>query len=85
MTPVRRLSWGVVALAASLLVTALYHLGFAEFRGPELLQPLLGNGIITAGYLLTGSPLTSLIAHTLMHIAAVLHGMETTMQLPPHY
>ena len=85
MTPVRRLRWGVAALAASLLVTAFYHAGFAEFRGPALIQPLVGNGIITAGYLLTGSPLTALVAHPLMHIAAVLHGMETTAQLPPHY
>ena len=80
-----RLYWGAVALAGSLLVTALYHLGFAEYRGRGLLQPLLGNAIITAGYLLTGNPLASLVAHVLMHVAAVLHGMEGTTQLPPHY
>ena len=80
-----RLYWGAVALSGSLLVTALYHLGFAEYRGRGLLQPVLGNAIITAGYLLTGNPLASLVAHILMHVAAVLHGMETTTQLPPHY
>ena len=51
--------WRVVSqarlgLAASLLVTALYHLGFAEFRGVALIQPLIGNAIVTLGKLATG-------------------------------
>jgi hypothetical protein len=73
------------ALAASLVVTALYHLGFAEFRGPALLQPLIGNAIVTAGYLASGSPLAAIVSHVAMHVAAVVHGMESTVQLPPHY
>jgi hypothetical protein len=72
-------------LLASLLVTAVYHLGFAEYRGSALVQPLMGNAIITAGYLLTGSPLTPVLGHVIMHTAAVAHGMATTSQLPPHY
>jgi hypothetical protein len=80
-----RIVWGGVALLASLAVTAAYHLGFAEFRGAALIQPLIGNAIITAAYLLTGSPLAAILAHVIMHGAAVLHGMESTMQLPPHY
>jgi hypothetical protein len=80
-----RLYRGAVALAGSLLVTALYHLGFTEYRGESLVQPLVGNAIITTGYLFTGSPLGSLLAHVVMHVAAVLHGMESTSQLPPHY
>ena len=80
------LPWrGVAALASSLLVTALYHAGFEEFRGASLLQPLIGNAIVTIGYLLTGNPATPLVAHAIMHGAAVLHGMEGTTQLPPHY
>lgn len=47
--------------------------------------PLIGNGVLTVGYLLTGSPVTPLVGHVLMHAAAVLHGAETTAQLPPHY
>jgi hypothetical protein len=80
-----RMQWGTVAMLGSLTVTAAYHVGFAEFRGPALMQPLIGNAILTGGYLLTGSPLTPLIGHVIMHAAAVLHGMETTVQLPPHY
>lgn len=77
--------WGLAALGASFLVTALYHLGFAEFRGAALLQPLIGNALITASYLFTGSPLAPIISHVLMHGGAVWHGMETTAELPPHY
>jgi hypothetical protein len=80
-----RLRWGAIALAASLLVTAAYHLGFAEFRGPALMQPLIGNGAVTLAYLLAGNPLAPIVAHIIMHGAAVLHGMATTVQLPPHY
>ena len=80
-----RARWGGVALLASLAVTAAYHLGFAEFRGPTLVQPLIGNAAVTAGYLVTGSPLAAILAHVIMHGAAVLQGMEGTVQLPPHY
>lgn len=77
--------WGGAALAASVLVTAAYHLGFAEFRNATLVQPLIGNALITLSYLFTGSPIAPLVAHVMMHGAAVWHGMEATAQLPPHY
>ena len=83
--PVQRWTWGLAALAGSLTVTTLYHLGFAEFRGPALLQPLIGNAIITASYLVTGNPLAAILSHVIMHGAAVLHGAATAVQLPPHY
>ena len=74
-----------LALAASLVVTAAYHLGYPEFRGPQVTGPIIGNAILTAAYLLTRSPLSTTLAHVGMHVAAVLHGMETTVQLPPHH
>lgn len=73
------------AIAGSLLVTAAYHLGFAEFRGPALAGPLIGNAVVTLSYLVAGNPLAPLGAHVVMHLAAVLHGAATTAQLPPHY
>jgi hypothetical protein len=79
-----RLRWGLAALAGSLLVTALYHVGFLEYRGTGLVHPLVGNAIITAGYLLTGNPLAPILAHVTMHGAAVMHGPATALQLPPH-
>jgi hypothetical protein len=80
-----RFRWAFIALLGSTVVAALYHLGFAEFRSARLIYPVIGNGVITLGYLLTGSPLAAIVAHVIMHLAAVLHGMDTTMQLPPHY
>jgi hypothetical protein len=80
-----RVQWGGLALLASLVVTGAYHLGFTEFRGPMLVQPLIGNAIVTAAYLITGSPLAAILAHVIMHGAAVFQGMEGTVQLPPHY
>jgi hypothetical protein len=74
-----------IALLGSALVTAAYHAGFQEFRGPQLVQPIIGNTVITLSYLLTGSPLAPIVSHVVMHGAAVLHGMIFTMQLPPHY
>lgn len=80
-----RLARGLLALAASLAVTVVYHLGYTEFHGPAMISVIIGNAIITSTYLLTGSPLAALVTHVIMHVAAVLHGMETTLQLPPHY
>jgi hypothetical protein len=81
---VARYRWSFVALLGSALVTAAYHLGFAEFRGLRLMQPLIGNVLITLTYLLTGSPVAPIVSHVMMHAAAVMHGMATTTQLPPH-
>jgi len=80
-----RWRWGLTALAASLCITAAYHAGFAEFRSPALLAPLVGNAIVTLSYLATGSPIAAVLSHAVMHGAAVLHGTATTVQLPPHY
>ena len=76
---------GLLGLLASLLVTFAYHWGYPEFRNRQVALVLAGNSLITLAFLLSGNPLGSLISHTLMHIAAVLQGPETTIQLPPHY
>jgi hypothetical protein len=80
-----RIAVGAIAVAASLAVTAAYHLGYPEFRGPELRDPLIGNVIVSVGYVLTTNPITAVVSHIAMHIAAVLHGAEGAVQLPPHY
>lgn len=80
-----RYRWAFVALLGSALVAAAYHAGFAEFRGAQLWQPIIGNVLITLSYLLTGSPVAPIVSHMLMHVAAILHGAATTSQLPPHY
>ena len=84
-TPIGKIGIGVAGLFASLLVTLTYHLGYPEFRNKSIGLVLAGNSVITLAFLLSGSPLGSIISHSAMHIAAVWQGPETTIQLPPHY
>ena len=83
------LPWQILAaglgLGSSLLVTTLYHLGYPEFRNKKVGLALIGNTIITLAYLISTSPLGAILSHTIMHVAAVIKGPETTIQLPPHY
>jgi hypothetical protein len=80
-----RILVGGIAILASVLVTAAYHLGYPEYRGTALFGPVIGNTAMTLGYLITTNPLTAILSHMAMHIAAVLHGPASVIQLPPHY
>ena len=80
-----RIGSGLLALLASMVVIAVYHLGYPEFRGPQVLFPVFGVGVMSLVYIITGSPISALISHIAMHIAAVRYGLQTAIQLPPHY
>lgn len=75
----------VLTLGSGLFVTAAYHLGYPEFRGLDIVGPLSGNFLIGVGYVLAPNPLTTIISHVILHVAAVLGGTNGTYQLPPHY
>jgi D-alanyl-D-alanine carboxypeptidase len=75
---------GALALAASLLFTAVYHLGYPDFRGSKLAKPTAGDVIWSAPTLATLSPLGAPVAHVGLHVAAVVHAYETDTFLPPH-
>jgi hypothetical protein len=75
---------GLLTLAGSSAVVAVYHLGYPEFRGVQIVFPVVGVGVMTLAYLVTGNPLAAVISHVAMHFAAVLHGVESVLQLPPH-
>lgn len=81
----QRLVVGIVAVIASLLVTAAYHWGYPEYSGSKLFAPVVGNGVMSLAYLLTTNPLGAILSHIAMHVSAVLHGINTAVQLPPHY
>lgn len=80
-----RILVALIAVLASLLVTIAYHAGYPEYQGKGMVGPVIGNTTMTAGYLLTTNPLAALLSHMAMHIAGVLHGPATVVQLPPHY
>ena len=75
---------GIVALAASLAMTAVYHSGYSDFRSDKMRKPLTGDVIWSAPTLLTLNPIGAPIAHAGLHTSAVLHSYETDTFLPPH-
>jgi hypothetical protein len=83
--PVGRIGLGALALMGSFFVTTAYHWGYPEFRGKKVIWPNIGNGVLTLAYLLTMNPLAAILPHMAMHVAAMIHGRETTGQVPPHY
>jgi hypothetical protein len=75
---------GALALGMSLAFTAVYHLGYPEFRGEMLRKPVAGDVVWSAPTLLTLNPLGAPIAHAGLHVSAVLHSYDTGTFLPPH-
>lgn len=75
---------GVVALAASLAMTAVYHSGYSDFRSDKMTKPLTGDVIWSVPTLLTLNPIGAPVAHAGLHTSAVLHSYETDTFLPPH-
>jgi hypothetical protein len=76
---------GTIGLLASFLVTSAYHLGYPEFRGKKVIWPNVGNGVLSLAFILTMNPLAAILPHMAMHVAAMIHGKDTTGQVPPHY
>jgi hypothetical protein len=80
-----KITVGLIALISSFFVTTAYHLGYTEFRSKKVIWPNIGNGILSIVYILTLNPLSAILPHMGMHVAAMIHGRETTGQVPPHY
>jgi D-alanyl-D-alanine carboxypeptidase len=75
---------GAVALAASIGVTVVYHLGYSDFRSAKVGKTVVGDAIWSAPTLLTLSPIGSPLAHVGLHVTAVAHSYDTDVFLPPH-
>jgi hypothetical protein len=71
---------GIIALGASVVVIVVHHLGYREFRGHKLVFAVAGCAPLSLAYLLTMNPLAAAVGHSILHIGAVLRGIE----LPPH-
>ena len=79
-----KLAIGVVALAATFAMTAVYHAGYSDFRSEKIGKPVTGNAVWSLPTLVTLNPVGAPIAHAGMHVTAVLHSYETDTFLPPH-
>ncbi|HEX5895891.1 MAG TPA: hypothetical protein VFY47_06160 [Thermoleophilaceae bacterium] len=75
---------GTVAMAASLAITATYHLGYSDFRSSKLRKPVTGDLVWSVPTLATLNPIGAPVAHAGLHVAAVTHSYDTDLFLPPH-
>ena len=74
---------GTLAIAGSVLVILVHHLGYAQFRTatrrPALFGAMVGCGIHAIAFLLTGNALAPIVAHSVLHGQLLVRGEE----LPP--
>jgi hypothetical protein len=75
---------GLVAMLASLAMTAAYHTGYADFRSEKVRSPVTGDVVWSLPTLLTLNPVGAPVAHAGMHVTVVVHSYETDLFLPPH-
>ena len=80
----KKIAFGFLAWLLILVVTTTYHLGYSDFRSGKIIQPNIGNTIISVPTLMSANPVGSPITHAIMHIAAVIHSPRTELFLPPH-
>ncbi len=79
----RRIAYLAVSLALIMTITAVYHLGFAQYRQDGVGAPETGNVLISMPMLLSTNPIGSIADHMAMHISAVAHTYNTEVRLPP--
>lgn len=81
----RKLAFAGLALALSVLVSTSYHLGYPEYRDADLRSPEIGTVVANIPTALTGNPLGAVVAHSTVHVSAVVHQREggSTQMLPP--
>ncbi len=80
-TTVGAVGSGALAVAASLVVIWIHHLGYREFRGtPLIVMPVIVCGFLSIAYMLTFSPIAPVGGHFLMHVAIETRGVP----MPPY-
>ena len=79
----RRFAYFAVSLALVMTITAVYHLGYEQYRHNGVGAPETGNALISMPMLLSTNPIGSIADHMAMHVSAVAHTYETDVRLPP--
>jgi hypothetical protein len=80
----KKIAFGFLAWVMILVVTTAYHLGYSDFRSQKIVQPNIGNTIMSAPTLVAANPIGTPITHAAMHLTAVIHSPQTELFLPPH-
>ena len=79
----RRVAYFAASLVLVMTITAVYHLGYSQYREDGVGAPETGNTIISMPMLLSTNPIGSVADHAAMHLSAVAHNYETDVRLPP--
>lgn len=79
----RKAGFTLTALLLIVTITAIYHLGYEQYRDDGVKAPEIGNVIMSVPMIATLNPLGSMVAHSCMHVTAVAHEYETEVRLPP--
>jgi len=80
----KKIAFGFLAWLFMLVVTTAYHLGYSDFRSRKIIQPNIGNTILSVPTLVSANPIGSPLTHAIMHATAVIHCPKTDLFLPPH-
>jgi hypothetical protein len=80
----KKLALGFLAWLFIVVSTTAYHAGYSDFRSKKMIQPIIGNTIMSIPTLVSANPIGSPLTHAIMHIAAVIHSPKTELFLPPH-
>lgn len=80
----KKIRFNLLAWVFVLAMTTAYHLGYSDFRSKKIIEPNIGNTIISIPTFASANPIGSPIAHAIMHITAIIHSPKTDLFLPPH-
>ena len=79
----QRIGFAALTLVLVAAITATYHLGYAQFRGSDVREPETGAMIMSIPTVLTANPAGAVVAHSAVHVAAVVHAYDGHSLLPP--
>ncbi len=80
----KKIAFSLLAWLFILVMTTVYHLGYSDFRSKKIIQPNIGNTIISIRTLVSANPVGSPVVHAIMHVTAIIHSPKTELFLPPH-
>ena len=80
----KKIAFGFLAWLLILAVTTAYHLGYSDFRSDKIMQPNIGNTIMSIPTLVSANPIGSPITHAIMHMTSIIHSPQSELFLPPH-
>jgi hypothetical protein len=79
----RKLSFASLTVGLSLLISAVYHLGYEQFRGSDLIKPEIGAAFGNVAAVFTGNPVGAVLAHAAFHLTSNARAYRSGTFLPP--